>query len=102
MWRYRVRPDSIDQFLTHYGPGGTWARLFGRASGYRGTLLLRDTSETGVFLTVDSWESQPDFDAFLSECGSDYRVLDELCEELTESETHVGSYRSAVSENRDR
>lgn len=95
VWRYRVRPDSIERFIERYGPDGTWARLFGRASGYRGTLLLRDSSEDRVFLTVDSWESRTHLEAFLESFGRDYRLLDEECEELTESEEHIGSYDAA-------
>jgi heme-degrading monooxygenase HmoA len=90
LWQYRVRPDAVDRFLAHYGPGGDWVRLFRRAKGYRGTTLLRDATDDRVFVTMDVWTSEADRSAFLDEFAAEYRALDQACEDLTEWERPIG------------
>ena len=44
VWEFIVRPDDIREFETHYSSGGTWAELFRKSAGYRGTVLWRDAT----------------------------------------------------------
>lgn len=92
LWEYRVRPDRIREFEAAYGPTGEWAQLFRRAPGYLGTELLRDNDLAGRYLTVDHWESREACDAFRQRFGAEFQALDERCEQLTESETPLGSF----------
>jgi hypothetical protein len=41
VWEFVVQDEHVGTFEEHYGPAGTWARLFSRAVGFRGTTLLR-------------------------------------------------------------
>ena len=34
VWEFQVRPGRESEFESHYGPDGTWARLFRSAEGY--------------------------------------------------------------------
>lgn len=95
LWQYRVRPGSEEHFLEHYGPSGSWARLFGRSEGYLGTDLLRDSERASDFVTVDRWESEAHQQAFLRAFKAEYAALDTECEALTESERLIGRYHSA-------
>lgn len=80
IWRFTVKPERIADFERHYGAEGTWAALFKRASGYRGTALLRDTLQTNVYVTIDRWESA---ESFAAAKGSEYAKLDAECADLT-------------------
>ena len=90
VWRFEVSDDMRAAFEAAYGPTGDWARLFARAAGFRGTELLR--SEDGSYLTIDVWENQADFDAFLVEHGVAYEALDIDTEALTRCEHRLGEF----------
>lgn len=91
IWRFRVRPDKIGEFLDAYGPDGAWARLFRRAGGFRGTELFQST-DAGKYVTIDRWDDAADWQAFLDTWREDYAKLDRACEGLTEAEEDLGSY----------
>ncbi len=71
---------------------GSWVRLFRQAPGYLETLLLRDSSDRGRFVTVDRWESEAAYREFRREFGQQYAELDRLCGTLTTRETLVGEF----------
>lgn len=98
IWEYRVRPERHDEFLRHYGPGGTWARLFRRAPGYVGTDLLHDAADAARYVTVDRWENEAAFRAFRSRFAAEFDDLDRRCEALTAEETPLGRYASVPAE----
>ena len=92
VWRFRPRPGCEGDFERAYGPSGTWSTLFGRASGFKGTDLLRSTDGSGDYLTLDHWESKADHDAFLEQWACDYARLDRELEALTEAERPLGIF----------
>lgn len=91
IWRFRVRPDKIGEFLDAYGPAGAWAQLFRRARGFRGTELYQST-DASLYVTIDRWDDAADWQAFLDRWREEYASLDRACEGLTESEEDLGSY----------
>jgi quinol monooxygenase YgiN len=92
LWEFIVEPDQVDEFQRHYGPHGTWAKLFARADGYLQTLLLHDSADPRRFLTIDRWASTADYRAFRSQFSRDYSELDSRCARLTVHETLVGNF----------
>ncbi len=95
-WRLKVKPGREKEFEEAYGPVGDWARLFGYHEGYLGTELMRDSKETGVYLTIDRWRSADAFNNFKELYLSEYEQLDRILAELTESETLQGYYLTEV------
>ena len=91
LWEFRVRNEKREEFERHYGPQGSWAKLFAQAKGYRGTKLLRDRV-SGRYLTIDEWESAESFESFKEVFEKEYAELDGLCEKLTEEEKRVGLF----------
>ena len=83
------------EFLAHYAPGGTWARLFRRAAGYLGTELYRDRARADRFLTVDRWRDEAAFRAFRSRFAAEFELLDRRCAGLTSREASVGEFEPA-------
>ena len=83
VWEYDVAAAKEDDFVAAYAADGDWARLFGRAEGYLGTELYRDTEPSGRFLTVDRWTSQGSWRAFLAAWGAEYARLGERLADLT-------------------
>ncbi len=92
IWTYRVKAERREEFERRYRGDGDWAKLFGKASGYRGTTLLSDVKESNRYATVDRWESREAMESFKREFGPEYEALDKICGELTESEEHVGVF----------
>lgn len=92
VWEFKVPFDLQVEFERHYGADGTWVELFRRAPGYVETLLLKDRSIAGRYLTVDRWQSEKAYLAFRSEFSAQYAQLDSECERLTSSESFLGAF----------
>jgi heme-degrading monooxygenase HmoA len=92
VWRFRAAEARVGAFEAAHGNDGDWARLFGRAAGYRGTALLRTAEAARSYLTIDRWESAGAWDAFKERCAAEYAALDAACAELIEEEERVGAF----------
>ncbi len=92
VWEFVARPDRVNEFEQHYASSGTWAGLFRRSEGFRGTVLLRDAENSRRFLTIDSWDDPAAFAAMRERFGQEYCELDRLCEGFTESERRIGEF----------
>ncbi|WP_454829062.1 antibiotic biosynthesis monooxygenase family protein [Pseudoxanthomonas wuyuanensis] len=91
IWEYSIRPEAADAFEALYGPDGEWAMLFREHPGYRGTELLR-SEIPGRYLTIDRWDSEAAYDAFLVAEKPRYSELDARGDALTLEERCVGRY----------
>ena len=92
VWEFEVAAGRREEFLRCYGPDGDWARLFRRAPGYLGTLLLADQARPERFLTVDRWRSAQEHDDFKRRFRSEYEALDRACEQLPVHAASLGAY----------
>jgi heme-degrading monooxygenase HmoA/predicted enzyme related to lactoylglutathione lyase len=91
-WEYEVPPEAAPEFLAHYAPDGSWARLFRRASGYVRTQLLRERRQRDRYVTVDYWCDEAAFHAFRREFAAEFEALDRSCAALTRRERHLGDF----------
>ena len=89
LWEFEVKPGSEEAFEKAYGPAGLWARFFQRDPHYRGTKLLRDVSRPFHFYTIDYWDFESAYRAFLARHSAAYQELDRSCADLTVRERHV-------------
>jgi heme-degrading monooxygenase HmoA len=95
LWEFAVVPAKQAEFEAHYGPDGTWARLFRRAPGYAGSELLQDRADPLRYLTIDRWETREAWLAFRSTHAAEYERLDHEFEGLTTREAPLGEYAPA-------
>jgi heme-degrading monooxygenase HmoA len=95
LWEFRVKKGREREFEKIYGAGGGWTELFSSAGGYLGTELGSDAAEPGRYLTLDRWSSRRDYEEFRRAALPQYEALDRICEELTEQESHLGSFEVA-------
>jgi heme-degrading monooxygenase HmoA len=92
VWEFQVPPHSQSEFERSYGANGAWARLFRRSPDYLETLLLKDRSTTGRYVTVDRWRSEESYLEFRTSFAQQYAELDRECERLTTGETMLGAF----------
>jgi heme-degrading monooxygenase HmoA len=92
VWKFRPAQGREAEFAAAYSSGGRWAELFQRASGYRGTTLLRPSDSGGSWLTLDRWNSAGDFEAFGQRFGGEYRALDAELKGVAGEEEFVGAF----------
>lgn len=92
LWEYRVKMNKLSEFETAYSSEGAWAELFKRSAGFIAVELLRDQTDPQHYLTIDRWRSKAEYEDFLSRWQEDYRALDALCENMTESEALIGKW----------
>ena len=92
LWEFTVKASRQAEFESHYGPDGTWVRLFRKAPGYLGSELLHDRAETLRYVTIDHWASADDWYEFRKRFAADYELLDRDCEGLTTREAPLGEF----------
>lgn len=92
LWEFQVDPGMEAAFEAHYGPTGTWARLFRLSPDYIETLLLKDNAAPGRYLTLDRWRSEEGYQAFRSAHATQYAQLDKECARLTAAERSLGAF----------
>ena len=92
VWKFRPAEGREDEFAEAYAGDGAWALLFGKASGFVGTSLMRPAEKGGCWLTLDGWASEADFEAFQRDYGEEYRALDAELEGVAGEEEFVGTF----------
>ena len=92
LWEFVVHPDKVREFVSAYGPDGDWAQLFRLAAGYQGTELLSSTNNMERFVTIERWNSVDDYAQFHERFSQQYRSLDAQFEDLTLSQTKLGTF----------
>lgn len=97
VWEFQVSPGFQFEFEQHYRAGGTWARLFASSAGYIETILLKDRSTAGRYLTLDRWRDEAAFHAFRSSFSREYEQLDQACERLTAGERLIGMFTDCAA-----
>jgi heme-degrading monooxygenase HmoA len=96
VWKYEVLDEHEEHFRGSYGPDGDWTRLFAQHDGFLGTELIA-IDEPGRYMTIDRWEGEQSFNAFMERDQEAYRRLDERFETFTISEDLVGRGNSVGS-----
>lgn len=99
LFRYRVHSAQAMAFEHAYGPSGPWAKLFAGSPAFRRTRLFRHRGEADVYVSIDAWESKPDYDAFRSENADAYARLDRELH-LLYLEEHLLGYYEGTDEYR--
>ena len=95
VWEFRVPAEMRVEFERHYNSSGTWAQFFRCDPAYRGTTLLRDSKDSGRYLTVDVWDSLAAYEAFKQKHHDEYLRLDQSFERLTAEECSIGVFEAA-------
>ena len=90
VWTYEVLPECIADFERAYASDGDWAALFSKHEGFLGVQLFR--GRAGLYLTVDNWRSEEDFEAFLAQQRPAYEALDRSTEGWSRAERLVGRF----------
>ena len=91
-YRYRVHPAQARAFEHAYGPAGPWAQLFATHPGFRRSRLFRHKNESGVYISVDVWESKAAWDDFRTHSAETYARLDRDLHMLYLEEHLIGYY----------
>lgn len=94
IWEFHVDAGRQPEFEKHYGPEGTWVRLFRRDDKFRGTSLLRDRDTPGRYFTIDCWQDLESYEAFRGRFATEYESIDREMEKLTSGESRVGVFES--------
>jgi len=89
VWEFVARPGCETEFEHAYGPRGRWAEFFRGGDGYLGTELWRGEDR---WVTVDRWDGEDAYERFRASRLPEYEALDREMEELTASETQLGTF----------
>jgi hypothetical protein len=92
IWEFEPLASRVADFEDCYGPAGQWSRLFQNSPQYLGTELLRDSSRSGRFLTIDRWASREGYEQLLVQHKAEYELLDRACDALTKRESLIGRF----------
>ena len=92
IWEYKVKKTRITEFEKLYNKQGKWVDLFSEAEGFVDTELIKNTDKDNVYVTIDRWESNWRYQAFLEDKRLEYTLLDNDAEKLTLSERKIGEF----------
>jgi hypothetical protein len=92
IWEFIVLPELEAEFLKHYGPEGSWVKLFKQDSSYLETILLSDSSTQSRYITIDRWKTEQAYNSFREKFANECITQDKLCEGLTKEEKFLGSF----------
>jgi heme-degrading monooxygenase HmoA len=92
LWEFEVKPGEEVAFEKVYGPEGLWVQLFRGDPRYRETKLLKDPSRSGIYFTLDFWESENDYNRFKQTNQEAYAKMDKATESLTIREQNLGCF----------
>lgn len=91
LWEYDVHPGLDDAFEQLYGAQGAWDALFREHAGFISTELLR-ADRPHRYLSIDRWESESTYDAFLATASTRYAQIDARGAVLTTDERRIGRF----------
>jgi heme-degrading monooxygenase HmoA len=91
LWEYDVRPGMDAAFEQLYGIQGDWAALFREHHGFVSTELLH-ADLPHRYLSIDRWESESAYDAFLTNANARYAQIDARGDLLTIDERRIGRF----------
>jgi hypothetical protein len=94
VWEFTVSAEQCSTFESAYKSDGVWAQLFRRDRAYQQTILVRDTEESGRYLTIDVWEDRDSYLSFKERFAGAYHKIDKDCESLTLSERLIGIFEA--------
>jgi heme-degrading monooxygenase HmoA len=92
LWEFQVAAALRHEFESHYGREGTWVQLFRLHPGHIDTTLLQDRANPLRYVTIDRWKSVEAYRAFRARYSEQYDELDKRCQNLTVTETFLGSF----------
>lgn len=92
LWEFTVSEPQLATFERAYAANGVWAALFRRDPAYRETILVKDNSQTGRYLTIDVWDDKDSYLNFKDRFADDYKRIDQEYEQLTNSERQIGIF----------
>ena len=97
VWEFYVKPGREAEFEWHYGPEGTWVKLFRKAKEFVRTDLLRDPEIHGRYLTVDCWSDLGAYGSFKENFAAEYQRVDAQMEALTQAEAKLGTFEAVAA-----
>lgn len=94
LWEYHVSDEKAAAFETFYGAAGPWVGLFRTGDGFIETVLLRDVTTPGRYVTLDRWDTADAYTRFQNAHGAEYAQIDLAAAALTSVERRLGSFES--------
>jgi len=88
IWEFHVKEGCERQFMAMNRR--TWPDFFMTSPRYRSTDIAKNLDNPRVYVTVDKWDSQEDFEQFNKANRDKYLALEEDHKSLYESARHVG------------
>lgn len=92
IWKYKVKPDSLEHFEFEYGPNGTWNKLFVQSENYGGSFLYKSDEDPQTYMLIDTWVSKHAYEDFINENQKVYSEISAGFENLYLTEEKVGSF----------
>ena len=89
IWELKVKYKDIDKFDRFYDAKGEWVKFFNKAKGYEGTDVLESGEGDNIFLVIDEWQSEEDFNTFIQSHKADYALLEEKANAVSRTRKRI-------------
>lgn len=88
-WELKVKFKERDTMEKFYDPKGEWVRFFQKSKGYEGTEVLESGEGDNVFLVIDEWQSEEDFNTCIQARKADFAALEEKANAASRSRKRI-------------
>ena len=93
VYEVMTQPGAGGRFELVFGPGGAWSDLFSECPGFRGTTVLRDTTDPRRYMIVDLWDSEVARERAIAEQQDAYLALEADLNTWTAARQDLGTFR---------
>ncbi len=94
---YKVSLEKRAAFEAVYAEDGAWVKLFKKGNGYLGTRLMHSDDLPENYVTIDHWDTEENYETFMTQWKDAYQALDRECEGLAFEETCLGKFGKGFS-----
>lgn len=89
IWEMKVKFKEREKFEKFYDPKGDWVNFFKKSDHYQGTDVLENGEGDGIFLVIDEWQSEEDFNEFVKSRKTDYDLLEEKAKAASRTKKRI-------------
>ena len=92
IWKYKIKVEFREDFITYYSSAGKWAELFQKHQDFLGVEFAHVEEEEDTYITIDKWKSKESCVNFIAANSATYRELDRQCDQFTQHEQLIGKF----------
>ncbi len=89
IWELKVKFKEREKFEQFYDVKGEWVKFFTKSPEFLGTDVLESGEGDGIFLVIDEWNSEENFQEFVKSRKTEYESLEEKAKSASRTKKRI-------------